>query len=98
VTETFKGHRLIAISARANRRKTDRVVQVGTASVTLNAGQTQTVKIGLNGAGKALLASHHGLKATLRITQANAGGASATVFSLTVTFKPTKRGHSRHSH
>jgi hypothetical protein len=99
VTETFKGHKLIAISAKAKKqRKTHKVVQVGTASVTLKAGQSKTVKISLNGAGKALLASHHGLKATLRITQAKAGGGSTTVFTLTVKFKPAKPKHKHHSH
>jgi hypothetical protein len=99
VTETFKGHKLIAISAKSKKqRKTHKVVQVGTATVTLKAGQSQTVKISLNGAGKALLASHHGLKATLRITQANAAGGSTTVFTLTVKFKPAKPKHSHHSH
>jgi len=66
--------------------------------VTLQAGQSKTVKIGLNGAGNALLASHHGLKVTLRITQAKAGGGSTAVFTLTVKFKPPKPKHSHHSH
>jgi hypothetical protein len=97
-TETFKGRRLIAISAKANRRKTRKVVEVGTASVTLMAGQTRTVKIGLNATGKALLASHRGLKATLQVTQANAGGGSTTVFRLTVKFKRASRGHLHRPH
>jgi hypothetical protein len=99
ITETLKGHKLIAISAKAKKqKKIHKVVQVGSASVTLEAGQSKTVKIGLNSTGKALLASHHGLKTTLRITQANAGGGSTTVLKQTVTFKPPKPKHSHHSH
>jgi hypothetical protein len=99
VTETLKGHKLIAISAKAKKqKKTHKVVQVGSASVTLKAGQSKTVKIGLNGAGKALLASHHGLKATLRITQAKAGGGSTAVLTQTVKFKPPKPAKHGHSH
>lgn len=99
VTETFKGHKLIAIGAKARKqKKTHKVVQVGSASVTLKAGQSKTVKIGLNGAGKALLASHHGLKATLRITEAKAGAGSTAVLTQAVKFKPRKAAKHGHSH
>ena len=70
VTETLKGHKLVAVTARANGRKTRRVVVVGTANVSLKAGQTQTVRIALNRTGKRLLASRHGLKAKLGVSQA----------------------------
>jgi hypothetical protein len=98
VTETFRGHRLVAVSSRASRRRTHRVVTVGSASVTLTAGQSQTVRIGLNATGKRLLASHHGLKVTLRVTEATGGSASTTVSTQTVTFKPARKGHSHRSH
>ncbi len=47
VTEVLKGHKLVAATARANGRRTHRVVQVGAANVSLKAGQTQTVRIAL---------------------------------------------------
>jgi hypothetical protein len=92
VTETFKGRKLVAVSAAAKRRTTHKRLVVGTASVTLKAGQSQTVRIVLNSAGKRLVASRHVLKTTLRVTQATSSARVATVSTQLVTFKaPTKR-------
>src|SRR5262249_4140384 len=67
VTETFKGKRLISLTARKRKnRLTKKVVAVGSASVTLKAGETRTVRIALNGTGKGLLQKPHNLKGTLR--------------------------------
>jgi hypothetical protein len=98
VTEMFKGHKLVAVTARANARKTRKVVVVGTANVALNVGQTQTVRIALNRTGKRLLTSRHGLKAELRVTQATATGGAVTVSSQIVVFKPAKRGRTHRAH
>jgi hypothetical protein len=98
VTEVLKGHKLVAVTARASGRKTNRVVQVGTANVSLKAGQTQTVRIPLNRAGKRLLAGRHGLKATLLVSQATGNGRTTTVSHQTVTFKPAKQGHAHRTH
>ncbi len=98
VTETFKGHRLLAVTARAKGRKTHKVVVVGTANVLLGAGQTQTVQIALNATGKRLFAGRHGLRATLRVTQETAPGATATVSTQIVTFKPAKKGRGHRAH
>jgi hypothetical protein len=98
VTETIKGHKLVAVSAGSNGRKTRKVVVVGIANVSLKAGQTQTVRIALNRTGKRLFASHHGLKAKLRVTQATAAAGAATVSTRTVTFKPAKRGRTHRAH
>ena len=67
-----------------------KVVIVGTASVTLQAGQAKTVRIALNRAGKRLLVARHVLKVRLRITQATATAAAASVSSQVVTFKAPK--------
>ncbi len=98
VTETFKGHKRVAVTARSNRRKTRKVVVVGTAKLSLGAGQTRTVRIALNRTGRRLLDSRHGLKATLRVTQETAPGTTATVSSQTVTFKAINRRGSHHTH
>jgi hypothetical protein len=92
VTETFRGRKLIAVTARKTIRKV--VVTVGSApTITLTAGQSRVVKIPLNGTGKRLLASHHTLKVTLDVTQVLGGGRSKTI-SQSVTFKtPRKRHH-----
>ena len=94
VTETLRGHKLIAVTARTVR-KTRKVVVLGSTSVTLGAGQTRTVRIGLGNTGRSLLASRHQLKVTLRITQALGNGRTKTVSTQTVTFKAPKRrrGH-----
>ena len=91
VTETLKGHRLIGVTARATRRKVRKVVTVGSANVTLTAGQTETVRISLNGTGRHLLAGHRTLKVKLVVSQRVAGGTK-TVSTQTLTFH---RGHRR---
>jgi hypothetical protein len=90
VKETFVGHKLISVTAR--RKVTKKVVVVGTASATLSAGQSQTLRIALNGTGRRLLASHHKLKAKLVVTQAIANAITTTVSTRTVTFKVAKKG------
>ena len=86
VTETFRGHRLIAVAARVRHK----VLGVGSAAVTLSAGNTETVRISLNRAGRkpARLAPR---------AEGQAGGdrgprerpVSVTVSTQTVTFKLT---------
>jgi hypothetical protein len=98
VTETFKGHRLVAVTARPNGRKTRKVVLVGTAHVSLNAGQTQAARIALNRTGKRLLTSRHGLTVELRVNQAAATGGVATVSTQIVTFRPAKKGRVHRAH
>lgn len=90
VTETFKGHRLIAVTAAAKARKTRKLLVVGSASVLLKPGHAQIVRIGLNRAGKQLLARRHGLKATLRVTAATTTAIPVSILARIVTFKPAK--------
>ena len=92
VTETLRGHRLIAVAARVRHK----LVSVGAASVTLSAGSTETVRISLNRAGRSLLASRHVLKVALVVNEALGNGQSVTVSTQTVTFSSPR--HKHHSH
>ena len=91
VTETFKGHKLVAVSAAAKRRTTHKLLVLGTASVTLSAGQSKTVHVALNGAGKRLLASRRVLKTTLRVGEATSAARVTSVSTQLVTFKAPKK-------
>jgi hypothetical protein len=98
VSEKFKGHRLVAVTARSHRRGSVRTVVVGTTKVQLQAGQTQTVRVSLNRTGLRLLASHHRLAATLRVTEATSSGKVITISDQVVTFKLPGRGAGHHKH
>ena len=71
-------------------RQTRKLLVVGSANVLLTSGHAQIVRIGLNRAGKRLLASRHGLKATLRITAATTVAMPASILTRVVAFKPAK--------
>jgi hypothetical protein len=94
-TETFRDHRLITVTARKRAGKIHRVVVIGSTQVTLTAGQTRSVRIGLNRRGRRLLAHHDPLKATLRVTQRLADGHVVRVSTQKVVFKEAKRHHHR---
>jgi hypothetical protein len=94
VTETLLGHRLIAISSRARKHKV--TVTVGSTSVTLNAGQSKTVKVSLNHTGAGLLAKYRTLKTSLRVTQTLLNRHTRTFPTQTVTFKAPKKKHHHH--
>jgi hypothetical protein len=96
VTETLRRHKLVAVSDR-KAKVTHKTVVVGTASATIQAGRTVTVRVSLNRAGRRLLAARHTLRARLTVTQRVAGG-SRTVSTQKVTFKaPKHRGrHGAH--
>jgi hypothetical protein len=98
VSETFKGHKLVAVSAAAKRRTTHKQLVVGTASVALKAGQSQTVRIVLDGAGKRLLASRHVLKTTLRVTEVTSSARVASVSTQLVTFKAPRKRRAHNAH
>ena len=72
VTETFRGHKLVAVSAR-KAKVTHKTVVLGTASATIRAGRTATVRISLNRAGRKLLAARHKVTAKLTVTQRISG-------------------------
>jgi hypothetical protein len=90
VTEKFQGHKPVAVTAAAKDRKTRKLLVVGSASVLLKAGHAQIVRIGLNRAGKQLLARRPGLKATLRVTAATTTAIPISILARVVTFKPAK--------
>jgi hypothetical protein len=94
ITETLIGHRVIAISSRAHKHKI--VVTVGSASTTLNAGQSKTVKISLNQTGKRLVTVLRKLKTTLTVTQTLLNRHRRTVNTQKVTFKAPPRKHHHH--
>ncbi len=94
VTETLKGHKVIAITSRKQAHTHGKVVGVGSAHVTLTAGQSRIVRITLNRTGKALVAKHHTLKVSLRVAQTLANHHTLTVASRTLTFKAPK--HHKH--
>jgi hypothetical protein len=96
VTEKFKGHRLIAVSARRQVGTHHKVVVVGSRHLTLIAGQSQAVLVSLNRAGRQLLALRHHLATTLHVSQLIPGGRAVTVSTQTVMFKT--RHHRRHKH
>ncbi len=99
VVETFKGDRLVAITARSGAKKPRRVVfHVGSASYTLHGGQTKALHVSLNAIGKRLLGAHHPLPVKLQVIQQLASHHTKTVFSKTLTFKlPPKRHPKPHA-
>jgi hypothetical protein len=68
---------------------THTTVVLGTASATIGAGRTATVRISLNRSGRKLVAARHKVTAKLTIAQ-----GKRTVSTQKVTFKAPK--HSRH--
>ena len=87
VTETLRGNKVIALTARKTKT-TKKTVVIGSAGVTLGAGQKKTVKVSLGGTGKKLLTKHHSLKTMLTVT--NSKAKTKTVATKTVTFKAKK--------
>ena len=87
VIETHRGRKLVAVSARKGKL-THKTVVVGTASATIKAGRTATVRVGLNRTGRQLLAARHKITAKLTVVQGR-----RAVSTQKVTFKaPKHRG------
>jgi hypothetical protein len=82
VTETFKGGKLVAVSATAKPKTTTRTVSVGTRTITLGAGQSETATVQLNATGRRLLKARHTLHVKL-----TASSGTSVLSSQTVTFK-----------
>lgn len=89
VTETLRGHRLIAVSAR-KAKLTHKTVVLGTVSATIKAGRKATVHVGLNGTGRHLLAARHKITAKLAVVQ-----RKRTISTQKVKFTAPKH-HGRH--
>jgi hypothetical protein len=91
VTETLKGAKLVAVSAKQRKPKTTkRTVVLGTATVTLAAGQREIVHVQLNAAGRRLLSSRHKLSVKLTLTQRQSG-RTVTISSQTINFKAPRK-------
>ena len=87
VLETLHHGKVTAVAASTKKtKKTKKTVVVGSESVTIAAGKSETVKLKLNATGKRLLAKHNPLKAKLAVT-----ASGKTVTRSTVTFKTKKK-------
>jgi hypothetical protein len=100
VTETLRGHKVIAVAAAKHHKPkvTHKVVIVGTRSVTLGASKSATEHVALNATGKRLLSTHHTLKCKLLVIATLGNGHHRTIKTTIVTFhapKPKKHKHHR---
>jgi hypothetical protein len=87
VTETLKGRKLIAVGAATKRTKAvKRTVTLATRTLTIPAGQSETVHIKLDATGLRLLTRRHSLRVKLIATQ-TLGTTSTIVSSQTVSLK-----------
>jgi lipopolysaccharide export system protein LptA len=68
IVEQLRKGRVTALAAAKKGKTTKRTVVIGSATVTLGAGQAETLKFSLNAAGKKLLAQHRELAAQVQIT------------------------------
>jgi hypothetical protein len=96
VADRSHGERLIAPAARRHIRSGHRLLVIGSTSVTLTSGQSQTVQVSLNRIGRHLLHERHHLEAALLVFQVLPDGHIVTVSSQRVTFVRHHRHH--HSH
>ncbi len=69
----------VAVHVKRHRRTIAKKVVVASATVSLKAGETATLKLHIDSAGKALLRRHHSLEALVTITQGTSKGASEKV-------------------
>jgi hypothetical protein len=83
------------VSAKAQRKTkpTKKTVVLGRSIVQLSRGQTKTVIVALNGAGRRLLAAHHSLKIKLAII-----ASGRTVSTSTLSFKSKRKRKRKHKH
>ena len=92
-TGTIRSGKVTAVTAAKNNpaKAEDMVVVLGSATVTLTAGQSKTVQISLNATGKRLLAERRTLEVKLTLTQSG----KSTVYPSAITFKakPITKSH-----
>ena len=67
IVEQLRNGRVTAIAATKKGKTTKQTVVIGSATITLSAGQSKTVKISLNAAGKKLLAQQKKLVVQVQI-------------------------------
>jgi hypothetical protein len=92
VRETRRKGRLLGVTASTRSAPTTRTVVIGSANASVEAGESQTVAVGLNAAGRSLLATQHVLTARVAVTS-----DGATLSNSNVTFRhkqppPSRRG------
>lgn len=92
-TELLRGGRVIGVIARKSK-STKKVVTLGRRAISVPAGRSQTVPLGLNRAGRQLLSARHRLAVRLTASTRN-HGRSTTVASRTLTFTTPARGKMR---
>jgi hypothetical protein len=83
--ETLHGSKIVAVSA---VKTTHKAVVVGSTSVQIPAGTSETVTVALNGLGRRLLARFHKLPTLLLVLQ-----GKSTVAAVKVTFRTSKSKH-----
>ncbi len=95
IRQTLRGGKVIAVGAASSRKAktTKRTVVVGTATVTVAAGKSTTVKARLNAAGRRLLASRHRLAVAFKASQTSRGKPSRVLRTQTITFKTQRAKH-----
>ena len=95
VTELFRHHKLVGLTARS--KITRKVLVVGSATVALRVGQSRLVHVGLNSTGKRLLARRHVLKVRLQLSKLPHGQSSSGLPQI-LTFKAPRHKHHKHHH
>ncbi len=92
VIETLVGGKVTAITASKKKKtRTTQTLTVGTAAITVPAGQGQPLSVALNSVGVLLLGHHHQFSAALSISQTAASGSTTVVSTDTVAFKAPKK-------
>ena len=97
--ERIRNGRPVAVAARRHHRTRSQVISVGSAKLTIPAGERVTILVQLNAAGKSLLARFGRLPVHLTVVQ-SIGGHRSTVIAqnLTVMPHPVRRRHHHHHH
>ena len=97
VTETLAGGKVTVVTAIAHKQHhkgpTTRTLVVGTATLSLNAGQSQRLQIALNATGERLLTVLHVLRTHLAVTQ---GGHTVATSSVTFRSGVAHKHHRKH--
>jgi hypothetical protein len=91
-TETRRGSKVTAVGAKAKHKTTKRTVTLGSATVTIAAGESAALQMTLSKLGMRLLSKRKTLTVTLTTTQTEGSGAPVVITRRVVTFK--RRGRS----
>jgi hypothetical protein len=89
-TETLLGSKLLAVAASHKAKKVQKTAVLGSATITLAAGKSQTVVVSLNGTGRSLLSRFGKLPVTLTI-KLTQNGQITTVAKRQLTIKPVAK-------